>query len=366
MRDTPRHPLLFHHFPGLEDKLDWIELGDFPTPVRKLEHLGIDNLWIKNDGLSSSVYGGNKVRKLEFILAAVKNRNAGHVITFGGLGTNHGLATAIFCKRLGLDCTLLLFKQPVTRHVKTNMLLFQQYGAKVIFHQSLFGAVLSYHTIQRIKHPGAYFLFSGGSNPIGTIGFVNAAFELKAQIEAGALPEPAVIFCPAGSTGTLAGLSLGVALAGLRSQVIGVRVSVSHVGPFQACTRKATWKLMRQTWHYLKSRCHQTPPVEIAMPTLPALIEDYLGAGYGHPTAAGRKAHNLLKDKEGILLDPCYTSKTFAAVMDHCRVAGKEKDAVLYWHTYNSVDLSAQAASIDYHALPPSLHPFFEKKEIGF
>ena len=196
MRDALRRPILFHHFPGLEDKLGWIPLGDFPTPVRKLDRLGIDNLWIKNDGLSSSVYGGNKVRKLEFILAAVKNRKAGHVITFGGIGTNHGLATAIFCKRLGLGCTLLLFKQPITRHVKKNMLLFQKYGAEVIFHQSLFGAILSYQTIQRIKHPDAYFLFAGGSNPLGTIGFVNAAFELKAQIEAGDLPEPAVIPVP--------------------------------------------------------------------------------------------------------------------------------------------------------------------------
>jgi D-cysteine desulfhydrase len=229
MSDAFSHPILFRHFPDLEKRLDWILLGDFPTPVRKLERLGFDNLWIKNDGLSSAVYGGNKIRKLEFILAAAKSRNVGRVITFGGIGTNHGLATTIFCKRLGLSCTLLLFEQPVTRHVKNNMLLFKKYGADLVFYKSLFSAALAYHTIWRIRHPKACFLFAGGSNPLGTIGFVNAAFELKSQITAGDLPEPAVIFCPAGSNGTLAGLSLGVSLAGLRSRVVGVLVSVARV-----------------------------------------------------------------------------------------------------------------------------------------
>ena len=159
MSDAFSHPILFRRFPDLEKRLDWISLGNFPTPVRKLDRLGFDNLWIKNDGLSSSVYGGNKVRKLEFILAAAKRRNAGRVVTFGGIGTNHGLATAIFCKRLGLRCTLLLFEQPVTRHVKKNMLLFQKYGAEPVFYKSLFSAALAYHTIWRIKHPNACLVF---------------------------------------------------------------------------------------------------------------------------------------------------------------------------------------------------------------
>jgi len=363
MNDTRRRPILFEYFPELEKNLDWLPLGNFPTPVRKLDHLGIDNLWIKQDGLSASLYGGNKVRKLEFVLAEAKNRNARHVVTFGGIGTNHGLATAIYCQQLGLDCTLLLFNQPVTRHVKKNMLLFEKYGANLVFHRSLFSTALSYHTIQKVKHPGAYFLFAGGSNPVGTIGYVDAAFELKAQIEAGELPEPSVIFCPAGSNGTLAGLSLGVALAEMRSQVIGVRVSVSHVGPFQACTAEATRKLMKATYAHLKKRCRNFPQIDIAVPIL---MEDYQGEGYGYPTEAGRSAYTHLKEKEGIRLDPCYTSKTFAALMDYCKTDRDDQSAVLYWHTYNAVDLTAQAASIDYHALPRSFHPFFEKKEIAF
>ena len=216
MSDNSFRLPLFRYHPELKEKLPWISLGTFPTPVHPLRQLSCENLWIKRDDQSSPVYGGNKVRKLEFILADARKRNTRHMVTFGGIGTNHGLATAIFCDRLGINCTLLLFRQPVSGHVKQNLLLFERYHAVTIYKKTRWRTVLSYYLLHRIRHPDACYVFAGGSNAAGTIGYVNAAFELKEQIGKGEIPAPAVVFCPVGSGGTVAGLSLGFALAGLQ------------------------------------------------------------------------------------------------------------------------------------------------------
>ena len=349
--------ILFKHYPELEEKTARISLGLFPTPIQRLERLGFANLWIKRDDLSSAVYGGNKIRKLEFILGEAKRRKTAHIITFGGIGTNHGLATAIFCEKFGLACTLLLFRQPVTAGVKQNLLLFNKFKAKTIYKKTLWKTVVSYYLLERIKHPGAYFVFAGGSNPEGTIGYVNAAFELKEQIDRGDMPEPKVIICPLGSGGTLAGLALGLQLAGLPIGVTGVRVSKSHLGPFQACTGNTVAKLMKQTYAYLKKHCRRLPDITLR---LPEILHDYFGGGYGVPTKAASNVSCLLKDKEGIALDTTYTSKAFAAVYDYCKEHGKEAGSVLYWHTYNSADLTDQANSVDYRNLPKALQRFIE------
>jgi len=348
-------PVLFREFPELHSKIDRIPLGKFPTPVHPLEQLGFANLWIKRDDLSSPVYGGNKIRKLEFILAEARRRHARHLITFGGIGTNHGLATAIFCHRLGIKCTLLLFRQPVTEQVKQNVRLLKKFGAGIIYTRSLWNVVASYYLLSRIRYPRACFVYAGGSNPAGTVGFVNAAFELKAQIDRGDLPVPADLICPLGSGGTLAGLSLGLQLAGLETRAAGVRVTASHLGPFQVCTEKTVVKLMQQTYAYLKQRCRNLPDISLRAP---AILHDYIGEGYGFSTPAGDSACRRVQETTGILLDPTYTAKTFAAVVDCCREP--HSGPVLYWHTYNSVDLSAQADPVADRQLPEPLRTLIE------
>jgi D-cysteine desulfhydrase len=354
-----KHQLsLFQKYPELGRKLPQLELGNFPTPVHPLQRLDIENFWIKRDDQSSSVYGGNKIRKLEFILAAVRQKKIRHLVTAGGIGTNHGLATAIFCDQLGIKCTLLLYYQPVTESVKQSLLLLGQYRVRLIYRKTLWRTMVSYYGIYRLKYPGAYFVYPGGSSTVGNIGYVNAAFELKHQIDQGILPEPAVIFCPLSSGGTLAGLVLGAQLAGLNTQVIGVRVMPSHLGPFQACTLKTVEKQIQHTYGYLKKRCRDLPDISIR---LPVILMDYLGSRYGSPSRAGRKAHHLMQEKEGIRLDPTYTAKTFAAVLDYCRNHQVNRGPVLYWHTYNSVDMSNQAAEADIRDLPESLQTFIDK-----
>ena len=170
---------LFDRYPSLRRTLPFVPLGRFPTPVHRItdvaQALGIEHLWIKRDDISAPEYGGNKIRKLEFILAQVERQRKTHVVTLGGIGTNHGLATAIFCRRLGLACTLTLFPQPVTSGVKQNLRLMHYHGARLVYRPSLMGAIFTFYLVQRMQYPGAYFLPAGGSNAMGALGFVNAA-----------------------------------------------------------------------------------------------------------------------------------------------------------------------------------------------
>jgi 1-aminocyclopropane-1-carboxylate deaminase/D-cysteine desulfhydrase-like pyridoxal-dependent ACC family enzyme len=353
-------PDLFVAYPELIGRLPWMPLGDFPTPVERLKNCGCDNLWIKREDLSSRLYSGNKTRKLEIVLADVLARGKKVVVTMGGIGTNHGLATAIYCNHLGLGCRLLLFDQPVTPYVKQNMLLFRRYGAEMVYCKTILRAGLAYYLTEKIRNPKAYFLYAGGSSPLGTAGIVSAMFELKQQIARGEMPSPRYIFCPLGSNGTVAGLSLGALLAGIDTTVIGVGVSVDSLGPLPIANATTVRALMKDTYSILRALAPSIP--RMAMPPQ-RVIGNYLGDGYGYPTAACRDAMGFLKEREGIQLDPTYTAKTFAAVRDFVASSSRKDEPVLYWHTYNSVDLSAEAASVDYRELPSKFHRFFTMEE---
>ena len=232
-----------------------------------------------------------------------------------------------------------------------------KFKAETFYKTSLWNTVVAYYLLERIKHPRAFFVYAGGSTREGTIGYVNAAFELKEQIINGRIPEPEIIFCPLSSGGTLAGLALGTHLAGLRTRVTGVRVADSHLGPFQACTPNIVKKQMKQAYAFLRRSSQRLPEIQIRTPEI---LHDYFGGGYGVTTKAANRQLGLLKVKEDIVLDATYTSKAFAAVDDYCRKHNKNAGTVLYWHTYNSVDLSGQANSVDYRRLPKAIQRFIK------
>jgi len=361
---TPGEPTLplFLKYPSLAARLSHISLGTFPTPVERLEHMGHESLWIKREDLSSSVHGGNKVRKLEFTLAEARRTGRRTVMTMGGLGTNHGLATAIFCEQLGMATRLLLYDQPVTRQVRETLLLLHRHGAELRSYDTLLGAAVAMYTSQRVLNPRAYVLDSGGSSPLGTVGVVNAMFELRAQVDAGLMPEPDYIFCPLGSSGTMAGLSLGGILAGLRSQVIGVRVTLDHVGPVPIANKGTVKALMHRTLALLRRDSPEVPAVRLPEQQV---LDGYFGDGYGHATPAGRDATARALELEGLRLDPTYTAKTFAAVCDFIAAPRNARATVLYWHTFDATDRSAVAGSIDYRELPRALHWVFEAPHAG-
>ena len=360
MEISKKNPLLFNLFPDLAERINYINLETSPSPVQRLEHFDHDNLWIKRNDMVSSVYGGNKVRRLEFVLGEVIKEKKGRVVTMGGIGTNHGLACAVFCNRLGIDCTLLLFHQPVTKYVLQNLLLFHRYGAEMIYDESMEKMAGNFYVDQRERYPEAYFLYAGGSSPLGSLGAVNGALELAGQIDQGLMPEPDYIFYPTASNGGMAGLMLGLKFAGLDSTVIGVRVGASHMGTLELNTPNTVTKMMEEIYDLLKENSGSIPEIEMQPP---AIFDDYCGEGYGYPTDEGNAAVELFKERENIVLEPVYTGKTCAAILDFIKDPPHSDDTILYWHTYNSVDLSKEAQSVDYHDLPQEFHQFFENEQ---
>jgi D-cysteine desulfhydrase len=344
---------LFECYKGLEKKLPIIELADLPTPIEKfntelINTSGFKNLWIKRDDLTNTVYGGNKVRKLEFILADAKKKNKNIITTFGATGTNHGVATAIFSSNLGLKSKIYLFDQPISNTVKNNLKLMVKNNAQLIHKGSLLNTALGYYVSQLFSCK-QYHLPPGGSNVMGCLSFVNAAFELKQQIEQGQIPEPDHIICPVGSSGTLAGLALGCQLAGLKSKVSGIRVAPSHLGIIPICTTETVMSLMNKTYAHLRSLDKSIPMIRL---NKIHLDDDYYGDGYGFSTKEGNQAIQKF-DKRGINLESTYTAKAAAAAIKLC--SEKPQESVLYWHTFNSAELDNNLSNKQLSSLQNSL-----------
>jgi D-cysteine desulfhydrase len=333
---------LYSRYPELRETLPRLALGKGPSPVVPLTRLsgqlGGPPLWVKNDGVYGGVYGGNKARKLEFILADALRRRSRTIITFGAIGTNHGLATTLYAREQGLRTVLLLVDQPVTDRVRAQVWKLHQAGAvlhrtRTVRRTAAVGLLmmLRYADWRHGRLP--YLLPTGGSSPLGAVGFVNAALELADQIAAGEVPEPAHIFVALGSGGTAAGLLLGLRVAGLRSRLDAVRVSdVVPVGS-ETVTRLAS-----STARLLRRRGAPLPPGDIG-PEQVTILSDWLGGGYGHPTPAAARAEELARETEGLELEGVYTAKTMAALVDMVEAGRLREGPVLYWHTFNALPL---------------------------
>ena len=317
---------IYQRYADLSAHLPCAGFAALPTPVQQHNVAG-RNVWVKRDDLSHALYGGNKVRKLEFILAAAKAAGQTRVVTFGATGTHHGLATALFCRELGLECELLLFDQPENDHVRANRQALEAAGAQCVECGSLANTIRRFYL-----HPGrlrrdCMFLFAGGSGVLGTLAFVNAAFELQQQILAGELTMPQRLYLACSSGSSLAGLSLGVAMAELPIRVIGVQVADSHLGPFQACTEATVARLVGKTQAWLKKHDIDCP---LPSPKI-ELEQGFLGQGYGFPLASAQAAAKEFQQAIGVPLDDTYTAKAFAAVL------ADDSDAeLMYWHTLSS------------------------------
>lgn len=327
--NTLERPLL-QYFPELQAQIAVQNIASLPTPIESLPFA--QNAWIKRDDLTHTEYGGNKIRKLEFILADAIGKNAKRIITFGAIGTNHGVATALMCRQFGLECIVYLFNQPLTATVRENQRLMQAYGAKLIYKGTLLKTALAFYSSPYRLRSGSYFLFAGGSNLHGTLGFVNAACELKGQIDKGHCPIPSAIVCPVGSGATLAGLTYGCQLIGLQTNIIGVRVAPEKLGPIPTCTPGTIHQLMMEVCRLLTKFCTQ----QIPRPKTANLVNQYYGDGYGASTEKGLQAIEHFK-VAGITLEQTYTAKAAAAFLDQLETPG---DPVLFWNTFNSRDMS--------------------------
>jgi len=359
MTNTTGSPLLFDAYPNLKGKIPWLPLGNFPTPVQKLDNLGkkigAASFYIKRDDMSSTIYGGNKIRKLEFLLAEAKQKEATTLITGGGVGSNFSLATTIHGQRLGMRTVMILVDHPTSEPAKKNMLLDYYHQAKMVkTSPRLWRWMVRYQfllNINPLKGKLPYFIPIGGSNELGATGFVNAAFELKKQIADGDLPEPDYLFITSGSLGSFCGLWLGCQLANLKTKVVGVNVSSGN-------TTGAALKI-NATCRYLRKIDHSFPQLEVADSAL-TILEGFRGERYAQFTREGMESILLMHSLEKIKLDGTYTGKTLAGALAYIKANHLENKTLLFWNTYNSVDLSHLIQDIDYHQLPAPFHKYFE------
>lgn len=319
-------PWLHKRFPALTEALPHLELSERPTPVRELEGLGV---WLKEDGaFGAGGWGGNKVRKLEWLIPDAKRRGRRSILTFGGLGTNWGLATALYAREHGIETALALVDQPVDDHVRAQLARLEASGARLRrTHTKRRTVAMLPWLLARNARGGRppYLLPAGGSSPVGTLGYVEAALEIAAQVEAGALPVPAHVVVPVGTGGTAAGLALGFQLAGLPSRVVGVVVNdqLRLDGPVVA-------RLARRGAALLERRGARLGPLRLE-PGMLDLTRDQIGAGYGYPTEAAERAAALAAE-EGLSLDPVYTAKAMAGLLA-LRDEGRLDAPVLFVHT---------------------------------
>ncbi len=348
-------------FPELRGRIPRVPLTRLPTRVHRLEHLsrqaGEIDLWIKRDDESGLWYGGNKPRKLEFVLADALTKGRTTVMTFGGIGTHHGLATTICARQLGLRTILMLIRQPVTQHVREGLLLDYAAGAELHFASSvplLVARALCLCARELRRGALPYVVPTGGTTALGTLGYVNAAAELQEQIASGELPEPETIFVPMGSGGTIAGLVLGAKIVGLRSRFIAVLVTdVMPPSPVKLA-REATASLRLLQQHVPDLRDLTVSAGDFS------IVRGYTGACYGAPTDEGRRARDLMRSLEAIQLDTTYTGKCLAAMLDATGSRTYRHGPILFWNTYSSVNLANQFPTLpDFHELPRAFHRFF-------
>ncbi|HVY77652.1 MAG TPA: pyridoxal-phosphate dependent enzyme [Solirubrobacterales bacterium] len=319
-------PWLHQRYPALAESLPHLTLSERPTPVRELTGIGA---WVKEDGaFGSGGWGGNKVRKLEWLIPDARRRGRRSILTFGGLGTNWGLATALYAREHGLATALALVDQPVDEHVRAQLTRLEASGARIhrTHTKARTVAMLPWLLVRNARGGRPpYLLPAGGSSPVGALGYVEAALEIAAQVEAGALPEPAHAVVAVGTGGTAAGLALGFQLAGLRTRVLGVVVNDQlRLDPSRLA------RLARRTATLLERRGAQLGALRLD-PGMLDLTREEIGAGYGHRTEAAEGAAARAAE-EGLRLDPVYTAKAMAGLLA-LRAAGRLGGPVLFVHT---------------------------------
>lgn len=311
------------------DKLPRVPLGFFPTPMEELTRLSdlLDGprIFIKRDDLSGLAFGGNKVRKLEFLVGEAIARGADTLITAGAVQSNHCRQTAAAAARCGLKCELLL-GGPEPETPSGNLLLDKVLGATLHFS----GAGRKGESLQDVAASVTasghrpYIIPYGGSNAVGAVGFVAAMREIHDQLAALGISLDRIVF-PSSSGGTQAGLVVGAAVTGFRGRLTGVRIDKED--PRDSSYRQLLGDLAGQTAERLNiAWSFQDDRLE--------LNEDYLGEGYGVPGKLEREAISLLARSEGVLLDPVYTGRAMGGLLDMIR-RGRivPSERVLFWHT---------------------------------
>ena len=306
-----------------------VKLAQTPTILeeapRFAARLGGPRIFIKRDDTLSLAMGGNKARKLEFLMGDAVSSGCDYVITCGGPQSNHARLTAAAARKCGMKPVLVLDGED-PGHRMGNLLLDTILGAELVFTGDRPGAVVMEEVKARLQGIGhnPYVIPLGGSNALGTLGYVKCAHEIFQAC--GELDiNPKTLYVASGSMGTCAGLILGKLLASAELEIVGVAVS-----PDEYSKASKGLELVLAA-HAFTGR----PPIsESDVKPHVKVLGGFVGQGYGIPTDPCLEAVRLLAETEGILTDPVYTGKALSALVSHVRQGVYTKhDAVVFLHT---------------------------------
>jgi len=319
------------------EKFERIKLGHFPTPIEHLKnitkYLGGPNIFIKRDDCTGLATGGNKTRKLEFLIPdAIKNK-AELVVTVGAVQSNHARQTAAACTLMGLKCLIILeqrVKDPPEAYMNSgNVFLDKLFGADIKICPKNENFLEYYEKIvEDLKSKGTnvYFIPGGGSNSIGALGYVECLNEI---IKENNKYNFSHIVHATGSSGTQAGLLAGRKYFNCNIPVTGICIRYDKVTQINRVYTEA-----KRTCE--KLQCNILDKSEVIV------YDEYIGPGYGEPSDSMIEATKLLAKKEAILLDPVYSGKGFAGLIGLIKNKKyKKNDNVLFIHTGGAVSLSA-------------------------
>lgn len=302
-----------------------VSLGIFPTPLVRLDRLSRElgtNIWIKRDDMTGVALGGNKVRKLEYLLADAKKKGCDLIMTTGQAQSNHAMLTAACALKLGMECVLVLKKRGITER-KGNQLLNHLMGVDVVFvdSDSYDDIYAEMDRIAAKKNKKAYIIPCGGSNALGSLGYADCMKEIS---DTGLKFDYLVTAC--GSGGTTAGVLMGAALYMPETRIIAGMVDDD---PFDEIVSK----IIKEACELLET------DIRVQNPD----FENMTGPGYSIPSEEGIEAIKLMMRTEGIVLDTCYTGKAFAALVKRAKTGFfKPEDNVLFIHTGGAGGLFAQ------------------------
>lgn len=325
---------MIERFPGCS-ALPRVDLGPKPTPVDRFDVSDMGALLVKRDDLTSPVYGGNKVRKLEFLLGQALAEKRRAVITFGAYGSNHALATAVHATALGLEPHVVLSPQAPGPFAAATLRAHAKLGTVIHLVDGWDGAREAVRVRRDLtERDGAQPLVipMGGTCAVGAVGYVNAAFELCDQLELVAGAPVPVVFVAGGTLGTAVGLAIGFAAAGAPVRVVSVRVT-----PDSVASDKIARNVAAQTIELLRSVDPTFPQLTYDDLAL-ELRDDWFEPGYGVVTPETTSAVAYMANL-GIKTETTYTGKAVAAMLDDAAHGLLADKTVLLWNTYNSAPM---------------------------
>jgi D-cysteine desulfhydrase len=322
---------LFDAFPALAEKTPWMPLAHVPTAIEPCDAIApwlgrSSGIFMKRDDLISPLYGGNKVRRYEFMLADAKRRGKRRLVTVGGLASTQAMATALFGRALGFEVRLVLFDQPVTRFALDAVRGFVASGAEVIYGGGYAMTAWQAYRAQRRGRDDNYFIMPGAAGALANLGYVDAMLELQQQVERGEAPRPDVIVLPTGSSGTLAALALGAAQFGWDTEVVGVRITTAlatNRATVAAVIRNTERSIMRREprWKSVRDRVRFR------------IYGGALGEGYGYPTPEAREGAVETEKLIGAAGEVTYSGKALAGLRTLVAEPRYRGKTFLFWNT---------------------------------